>query len=524
MGASGRHGPPRWVRLRGYAVPPTMTADATAAREAGDWRGACAAAGVDVAVDLVEVRREHGRRGADAVEEELAHFAPDLLRWHLPRVPDLMSLSPRTNAVLTPLDPDAPLLILSPPDSVWGPQRMTLRTARRPALKGTSFYDAPRHLWDARRADELRHAWGGSEDRPPQLEVDARPVPADRLGAGGDRAAHTERILAMMDRGQHVRAWREAGIELDTSEPSDPDRPLRRLEAHGLWPVGLADEARRLAGLYHVRTFNLGDPYPPAAVSVAADGSVTARLVDRTSGRSQPYIPAPVYRVPPDLWLLRHGRITPEDWHPLVRASLFPRLGPPARSRPPDGPSAVRVRCRGEWHRVGVHGGRIAALDHDAAEERREAVVRALGGTSSGCHAVVSAWTEGNGRLPKLLRHQRQETFERMYHGDTRFVLAMLDSGRLDPRMRGWEGLTLLHMLVYLDHEPLLSRVLAAGVPVDARDRHGRTPLYVAVVHGGSAGLVRDLRRAGADLGAADHRGLTVRDRIRMAKRSDLDR
>jgi hypothetical protein len=525
MEAPARDGPPRWARLRAYGVPATMIAEATAAREAGDWRGACAAAGVDVAVDLVGVRREHGRRAADAVADDLTHFAPDLLRWHQPRVPDLMSLNPWTSVVLRPARRDAPFLILSPPNSLRGPQRLTLWTTRRRALKHTSYFDAPRHLWDARHAGELRHAWGGSDHRPPLLKADGSPVPTDRLGAGGDRAGHTERVLAMMAAGQHAQAWREAGIDLDASEPSDPDRPFRRLEAHGVWPVGLAEEARRLADLYRVRTFNVGHPYAPVMVSVAPDGSVMARLTDQTPRRNQPYIAEPVYRVPPDLWLLRHGRITPEDLHPLVRASLFPRMGPPPRSQPRilDEPPMVRVRCRGEWHWVGVVGGRITALGHDDDEERREAVVRALGGTSSGCHAALAAWTEGRGRLPKLLRYQRQELFERMYHGDTGFVLAMLDSGRLDARMRGWEGLTLLHMLVYLDHEPLLSRVLDAGVPVDARDQYGRTPLYVAVVHGGSAGLVRDLRRAGADLDAADDRGLTVRDRIlRKAKRSDV--
>src|SRR6185503_8306276 len=131
------------------------------------------------------VRREHGRRAADAVADDLLHFAPDLLRWHLPRVADLMSLNRWTSVVLRPARRDAPFLILSPPGSPRRPQWLTLRTTRRPALKDRSYFDAPRHLWDARRADELRHAWGGSDHRPPLLRADASPVPADRLGAGG---------------------------------------------------------------------------------------------------------------------------------------------------------------------------------------------------------------------------------------------------------------------------------------------------------------------------------------------------
>ncbi|MGW6204568.1 hypothetical protein ACWF9B_13105 [Streptomyces sp. NPDC055089] len=37
-----------WLRVREFAVPPSMIETATARRSAGDWAGACAAAGVDV--------------------------------------------------------------------------------------------------------------------------------------------------------------------------------------------------------------------------------------------------------------------------------------------------------------------------------------------------------------------------------------------------------------------------------------------------------------------------------------------
>ena len=135
--------------------------------------------------------------------------------------------------------------------------------------------------------------------------------------------------------------------------------------------------------------------------------------------------------------------MTTDQLHPLVRAALFPRLGPPPSvpaDRWSDGPAPVRVRCRGEWHRVQVVNGRITTLDHDAEEERREAVLRALGGTSSGCSRRCPHLEQGRGRLPRLLRYQRRDAFERMFHGDTGYVLAMLDAGRLDPRMRGWQG------------------------------------------------------------------------------------
>lgn len=69
-----------WRRIRRYAVPGWMIEQATGRRLAGDWRGACAAAGVDVTFDLAEVARVHGRPVASALEDDLRHLAPDLLR------------------------------------------------------------------------------------------------------------------------------------------------------------------------------------------------------------------------------------------------------------------------------------------------------------------------------------------------------------------------------------------------------------------------------------------------------------
>ncbi len=41
-----------WQRVREFAVPPPMIESATARRAVGDWAGACAAARVDVDVNL----------------------------------------------------------------------------------------------------------------------------------------------------------------------------------------------------------------------------------------------------------------------------------------------------------------------------------------------------------------------------------------------------------------------------------------------------------------------------------------
>nr|WP_231895982.1 hypothetical protein [Gordonia sp. LAM0048] len=59
---------------------------ATAARRAADWIGACAAAGFDADIDLDAVRRRCGADLAEHLQDDLLHLAPDLLRWHLPRM------------------------------------------------------------------------------------------------------------------------------------------------------------------------------------------------------------------------------------------------------------------------------------------------------------------------------------------------------------------------------------------------------------------------------------------------------
>lgn len=50
-----------WLRVREFAVPASMIETATARRRVGDWAGACAAAGVDIDLDLRTVARTYGR-------------------------------------------------------------------------------------------------------------------------------------------------------------------------------------------------------------------------------------------------------------------------------------------------------------------------------------------------------------------------------------------------------------------------------------------------------------------------------
>ncbi|HEY3482925.1 MAG TPA: hypothetical protein VGL02_28920, partial [Streptomyces sp.] len=84
--ASGDSRLSRWLRVREFAVPPSMIETATARRAVGDWAGACAAAGFDVDLRPRSVARTHGRELAVRLRADLRHLAPDLLRWHMPRI------------------------------------------------------------------------------------------------------------------------------------------------------------------------------------------------------------------------------------------------------------------------------------------------------------------------------------------------------------------------------------------------------------------------------------------------------
>lgn len=196
-----------------------------------------------------------------------------------------------------------------------------------------------------------------------------------------------------------------------------------------------------------------------------------------------------------------------------MRAALFPDApGGVAAAR---GPAfgQVRVRCRGQWHRIDNAGGRLVPLDHSPEEVQREQALRALGGKVAGCFAAQQGWTDGSTRLPRALRQQRRELMQTILHGDTPALLALLDAG-LDPHVRDGRGSTLLHLLRCLDHEVLLPRLLAAGLPIDARDHRRRTPLHVAVGWVGTPALVLALLEAGADPKAEDDNGTSVTDLV----------
>ncbi len=511
-----------WRLVRRYAVPAWMIAECAAARERGDWRAACAAARVTVAF-----------ADPGPVADLLAGFAPDLLRWHLPRArAGTAALATELRFVLAPDGPvtaDTVVLGVRTPGWVNGAQRLSLHAVRAGDMAAGPVFPLPPHLWDARRAGGLRAAAHGSADRLPGFTPGGDPLPGD------DQTGSVLRPRGV------TQAWAAAGWSVHETDPDGwsqvqlCNRPapapdvLSRREfdvLRGVDPVLAARELRRVAAQFGHPSWELWAAHPRRRfrrseyqVRASVEGEAL-QLARRPAGRARPgplradlCLHPALLRVPVDLELLRHGLIGVEHLHPLVRAALFPAARPaesgPARADPvaalpsliPAGfaeGERVRVRCGAEWHWIAVRGGRFALLHpHTDAERRRERALHAFGGSVNGCFKAEMAWHEGVGAVPRRLRTHRRELWRLMRHGGARVVLALLDAG-MDPHIRDGQGRTLLHLLHQFEHAELLPRLLAAGVDVNARSRRGHTPMCEALVHAAPAGLLMALNDAGA--------------------------
>ena len=317
-----------WLRVREFAVPPSMIESATARRTSGDWAAACAAAHVDVDLNLRHIARLHGRELATRLRTDLRHLAPDLLRWHMPRIAPNGLIRPGLTFSLARYH-EVHLVVRTPPAwadagqrislALWDGSRSGPNPYPHPHPNRRFRLDLHRHLWDARRAGELRaraetapHARGWAVDRWP---AEARLL-LDAEGQDGG-------TVAVRVGGRH-----RVILDVDASRVSDtvPERVL-----------------------------------PDAATWVL-----------------------------PDLALLRAGLIEADRLHPLVAAALVPGRSPDAR--PPghqseNGPRTVE--CRGAQHRIALVNGVLVALDHDATEIRREKLLAELTGTLLPCLRLI---------------------------------------------------------------------------------------------------------------------------------------
>lgn len=542
---------PVWQRIRRHAVPRWMIERATAHRLAGDWRAACAAAAVDPAFDLDDLRDRYGDRTADAVAEDLRHLAPDLMRWHLPRLlGGRTTLATYRRIVLARYDalqhgdqpgdgrPYANTLTfhIATTPMTEGPQRLSLRCAPLGAesARGAEDWTRARHLWDARHTAELRERHTGGAARLPFFHADGTPLTTGELPAedpgSADPSARAEWAAVLHARGDTVGAFHAAGIELDTTQPEGvrsyyQATPAEVLARTGLDLGRLARECRRLAADGPVHAFRVPVHWRwhllLETTGPGPDAPLRARSVERDAAATAPLLPEYVWKSQADLHLLRTGRLTVDALHPLVAAALFPQAAPASGPPGPEAPEPVRVRCRdGAWHEVRFQDGELS-IPHTAEEVRREQALRAFGGAVAGCFAVRASVGTGASRLPRALREQRRDLSLRAQHGDTPGVLALLDAGA-DPRQLLPNGRTLLHLLHLLDHEDLLPRLLAAGLDLEAADRTGRTPLMMAVTYGGSPELVRAFLAAGARIDVTDAMELSLAQVIRRYRREDL--
>ncbi|MBA8954950.1 ankyrin repeat domain-containing protein [Actinomadura namibiensis] len=509
-----------WRTARRYAVPRWMIERATERRLAGDWRGACAAAHIDVDIDPADLTPE--------IEDDLRHLAPDLLRWHLPRGSQQLT-TVVINRVVVLARRGADLLYVLTPPVPAGAQRLRLGFGPPPPEAADFLredWSGHRCLWDARRAGGLLTLWGG--DRPPFFHADGTPLTDAELPAGDpgpdDPVARAEWLTLRRDRDGLEKALTDAGLDALLArtdravnvgwlrvlaiDPALFDRMVRGLREAGVEQTCLTYQSYRFrldTRLPHLRFLGHASVSSPAVPSGSAP-------------------PEQTWRELPDLALLRAGRITPEELHPLVRDALFPARPPADRPvGPPDPelPTPFRIRCRDrEWHLVSLRDGRLD-MPHTAEEQRREQAVVALGGTTTGCFAAQEAWANGRKRPPRALRAFRRELLLRFQHGDAPGVTRLLDAG-LGPHFRDGLGRGPLHLLHLVDHEELLPRLLAAGLDVDAADRDGWTPLFTAVTEGGSERYVRALLEAGARTDTVDRQGRTLATMIHHRRRTDL--
>ncbi|MFF7767275.1 hypothetical protein ACFZC7_12305 [Streptomyces massasporeus] len=371
-----------WPRVREFAVPPSMIETATARRRAGDWAGACAAANIDVDLRPRLVARRYGRDVAARLRSDLRHLAPDLLRWHMPRIAPDGLLRPGLTIALarygTPGAGAPHLVVRTPPAWADAGQRISLALWDASSARETGGghphprpsrrfrFDLHPHLWDARRAGELRARSG-----------DGGPGPdSGGLLPPGHRCA--------------VDRW-AAEAEL-------------LLRAEG-----------RQRGRVRVR---LGARHR-MVLEVPGDGRGVALSYAPSRGPSLPVLPDAATWVLPDLELLRAGAIDAGRLHPLVASALgAERPGTAGTPERADDPRVVE--CRGARHRIGLVDGVLAALDHDPAEVRREELLAAFGGPPLPCLRAVD---EAH-RRPDCLPGVR----ERLRHGDVAGALAAVET------------------------------------------------------------------------------------------------
>ncbi|MEV6306560.1 hypothetical protein AB0M02_44640 [Actinoplanes sp. NPDC051861] len=459
-----------WLRVRQFAVPPTMIKTATARRLTGDWAGACAAARFDTDLNPRAVARLYGAQVAAQLRADLRDLAPDLLRWHFPRVAPDGLLRPGLTLTLARYDPpgEGPLHLVARTPPAWADagQRISLalwsRSHREPSPDRRFRLDLHRHLWNAHNSPTLptHRVEYGSTGEPNSTHP---PLDLQRVEyglTGGPNSTHpaldTQRVEYGFTGGpnsthppldtQRVEYGFTGGPN-STHPPLDTQRVEYgftggRNSTHSALDTQRVEfgfvggmKSTHLAGLVGLA---VGRWAEEARILLEADGArgpvlvrvgcgrrllfdperLTAELVRVRASAGLPILPYAATWVPPDLELLSAGLIEPEALHPLVAAALVPGYRPSPAAAAEPAPERI-VDCRGARHRIGLAAGVLAPLDHDPAELRREALLVALGGTPLPCLQAVDLVN----RHPESLDDVRA----RLDHGDYDGALAEVE-------------------------------------------------------------------------------------------------
>jgi hypothetical protein len=400
-----------WLRVREFAVPPSMIETATARRRAGDWAGACAAAGVDVDLDLRSVARTHGRELAARVRADLRRLAPDLLRWHLPRIA---------------------------PDGLLRPG-LTLTLARYARTMATTMPRA-RRIWWSGLHPPGRTAASGSASRCGTAPA-ATPTPVGiRTPGPADGSASTCTDICGTRAGAVSCGTRSGAI----GRPPPPDLRRtrmcgRRCRRDATAPSTGGPPRRRSCSAPR----GARPPVPSPCGSVPGTGcswtwTRSRTPADRTGSPTDGTTTGPPPRCrscptrrpgPCPTWNcsapVRSRPTSCIRWSPPHSYRIAPDRTRPVPRRIPDRTGQPHlVECRGAQHRIGLVDGVLAPLDHDPAEIRREELLVALTGTPLPC---LQAIDEAH-RHPDCLTGVR----ERLIHGDTAGALAVVE-GLLGP-------------------------------------------------------------------------------------------
>ncbi|HET9960114.1 MAG TPA: hypothetical protein VFQ61_36740 [Polyangiaceae bacterium] len=499
-----------WFTNLRYRVSSEQIRAATAFRSAGDFMGACAATRVWPSFDLEAVGREYGAALERELELTLQGFAPDLLRWNIPR--NEHSITAGLKLRLVEWQWETPLALwLETPRTATSPQDLFLHFGPSPA----GLSNLERCHWDARHVAELlSHAGGRS--RLPFFPPDGQArlwtwhTDPSSIDPALEPEARFEKVTLLQDRGNsgfaEAASW--AGFEVTPEVIALTKSQYSNYERWDLWPVQEIDLIRlnRL-----VRELHSTAGVPSAYVRF---GSWASRILwiheldaarplldavsvpDRASKAEFP--PKGAREIAwhecsrsPDLERLRRGWLKPSELHPLVLRAFFPawpgelsEAGP----APVDDIEPLRVRCGEEWHWIGLRDGRVQALQHAPEQEAHEQVMAALGAPIPGCFRALQAWRSWgrSGRVPRRLRERLKELKTRVAHGDADGVFRFLEQ---DPALAqgsagiGSSGSSMLHYLPWLGVE-CLPRLLALGLDLEARDLEGQTPLQVALKEG----------------------------------------